>query len=124
GFGPMRVEPRIRAAWPTLPLLAIKRRMRAEMTAEELRVLYVALTRPKEKLFLVGSVKSLEKAVQKWARMMETEGWRLPEYEMAKAKSYLDWIGPALIRHPQAEPLRIRTNLPEPIPAFAAGAAS
>lgn len=107
GFGPMYVDPELRVACPTLPMLAIKRRMRMEMVAEELRVLYVALTRPKEKMIMVGTVRSMEKTARKWARMQTADGWELPAYEMAKARCCLDWLGPALIRHPQAGMLRV-----------------
>lgn len=107
GFGPMSVDPDRRVAFPSLPLLAIRRRMKAEMTAEELRVLYVALTRPKEKLVLVGTVPSADAALQKWNRMRDEPGWELPPYEMARARCYLDWLGPALVRHPQAAALRV-----------------
>lgn len=106
GFGPMFADPKLRVACPTLPMLAIKRRMKMEMIAEEFRVLYVALTRPKEKLVLVGTVNSIQKAVQKWCRMQEETNWQLPPHEMARARSYLDWLGPALIRHPSAESVR------------------
>ncbi|PYI51794.1 helicase-exonuclease AddAB subunit AddA [Paenibacillus flagellatus] len=106
GFGPMYVDPDTRVACPTLPMLAIRRRMKMETIAEELRVLYVALTRPKEKMVLVGTVKSMEKSAQAWSRMRDEPGWQLPAYEMAKARCYLDWLGPALIRHPQARALR------------------
>ncbi|MDF2657373.1 MAG: helicase [Paenibacillus sp.] len=108
GFGPLFVDPELRVACPTLPMLAIRRRMKMEMTAEELRVLYVALTRPKEKLILVGTVKSGDKTVQKWSRMREETLWQLPAHETAKARTYLDWLGPALIRHPAAHILRVR----------------
>lgn len=39
-----------------------------ELAAEEMRVLYVALTRAKEKLYLVGIVKNLEKEIKKWSK--------------------------------------------------------
>ncbi|MDF2724813.1 MAG: helicase, partial [Paenibacillus sp.] len=107
GFGPLFADPKQRVACPSLPMLAIKRRMKLEMIAEEFRVLYVALTRPKEKLILVGTVSSAEKAVQKWSRMMEVADEQLPAHEMVRARSYLDWLGPALIRHPAAETLRV-----------------
>lgn len=108
GFGPMFVDSALRVACPTLPMLAIRRRMKMEMLAEEFRVLYVALTRPKEKMVLVGTVKSIEKEAQKWSRMLEETDWQLPAHEMARARSYLDWLGPALIRHPDASALRNR----------------
>ncbi|MEF3304622.1 helicase-exonuclease AddAB subunit AddA [Paenibacillus sp. GYB003] len=106
GFGPVFVDPQLRASCPTLPMLAIRRRMKMEMIAEELRVLYVALTRPKEKMVLVGTVKSIEASIRKWSRMLEEKRWQLPAHEMARARSYVDWLGPALVRHPDAEALR------------------
>lgn len=99
GFGSKLVNPKLRISYPTLPLLAMKRRMKMELLAEEMRVLYVALTRAKEKLFLVGTVKDGEKSIDKWKQDAGTEQWLLPDYVRAKAKSYIDWIGPALIRH-------------------------
>ncbi|TNJ64164.1 helicase-exonuclease AddAB subunit AddA [Paenibacillus hemerocallicola] len=108
GFGPMFTDPVLRVACPTLPMLAIRRRMKMEMIAEEFRVLYVALTRPKEKMVLVGTVKSADKAAQKWTRMQDEADWQLPAHEMARARSYLDWLGPALIRHPDAGVFRDR----------------
>lgn len=61
GFGPKYVDESIRVSYPTLPNLAIRRRSQLELLAEEMRVLYVALTRPKEKLVLIGTMKDLAK---------------------------------------------------------------
>jgi len=66
GFGPKYVDADTRVSYPTLPNLAIRRRAQMELLAEEMRVLYVALTRPKDKLVLVSSVKSLTKSVEVW----------------------------------------------------------
>lgn len=99
GFGSRLVNPILRVSYPTLPLLAMKRRLKMELLAEEMRVLYVALTRAKEKLYLVGTVKDGEKTLEKWNGEADGDDWLLPDYVRAKAKSYLDWIGPALIRH-------------------------
>lgn len=77
-----------------------------EMLAEEMRVLYVALTRAKEKLYLVSSVKSADKKLNKWLQASEHKDWLLSEYDRASANSYLDWIGPALVRHRECEALR------------------
>ena len=100
GFGSKLVNPKLRITYPTLPLLAMKRRLQMELLAEEMRVLYVALTRAKEKLYLVGTVKDMEKTLDKWNSEIDEDEWLLPDYVRAKAKCYLDWIGPALIRHP------------------------
>jgi ATP-dependent helicase/nuclease subunit A len=72
GFGPRYVDQNLRVAYPTLPSLAIKRQVKMELLAEEMRVLYVALTRPKEKLFLIGTVKNLERQLQTWGQALDT----------------------------------------------------
>lgn len=106
GFGPKFVDPSLRIAYPTLPMLAIRRRMRMETLAEEMRILYVALTRAREKLYLTATVPSLQKLATKWMRIMECNTMELPDFELSKARSYLDWMGPSLIRHPHAKTLR------------------
>lgn len=103
GFGSKLVNPKLRISYPTLPLLAMKRRLQMELLAEEMRVLYVALTRAKEKLYLVATVKDAEKKLDKWNSEIDEDEWLLPDFVRAKAKSYLDWIGPALIRHPDCK---------------------
>ncbi|MCA1059548.1 helicase-exonuclease AddAB subunit AddA [Rossellomorea aquimaris] len=94
-----------RISYPSLPQLAFKRKKRMEAISEEMRVLYVALTRAKEKLFLVGTVKSLEKSLEKWRGALSQTEWLLSDYDRAAASSYLDWIGPSLMRHPHGKEL-------------------
>ncbi|WP_248926679.1 helicase-exonuclease AddAB subunit AddA [Paenibacillus hamazuiensis] len=110
GFGPRFADTELRVTYPTLPALAIRRRMRLETLAEEMRVLYVALTRPKEKMFLIATVKGLDKKLLQWARLLEHPQQTLPDFELAQAKCYLDWVGPAMIRHPHAKALRERVG--------------
>ncbi|MFB7812689.1 helicase-exonuclease AddAB subunit AddA [Paenibacillus chitinolyticus] len=116
GFGPRFVDTKLRVGYPTLPQLAIRRRMRIETLAEELRVLYVALTRAREKLFLLGTVRSLDKQLQGWSRHLESDSWPLPDDEVARARSYLDWLGPALMRHRDASLWREKAGLQEHSP--------
>ncbi|MTH53327.1 helicase-exonuclease AddAB subunit AddA [Bacillus mangrovi] len=105
GFGTKYIHPELRFSYPSLPLLAMKKKLKVELLSEEMRVLYVAMTRAKEKLFLVGTVKDREKAVMNWKRSLKHEDWLLPDGDRLQAKSYLDWIGPALVRHRDAEVL-------------------
>ncbi|WP_328803667.1 helicase-exonuclease AddAB subunit AddA [Paenibacillus puerhi] len=113
GFGPKLLEHGTRVSYPTLPWLAIKQKIRMEMLAEEMRVLYVALTRAKEKLILIASVRGLEKLLGSWARYVSHSGQTLPDDTLAAAKCYLDWIGPAIMRHPDGETLRQAIGLEE-----------
>ncbi|HHY72552.1 MAG TPA: helicase-exonuclease AddAB subunit AddA [Bacillus bacterium] len=99
GFGSKLVNPTLRISYPTLPLLAMKRRLQMELLAEEMRVLYVALTRAREKLYLIATVNDSKKMIKKWNDEVDGEEWLLPDYVRAKAKRYLDWVGPALVRH-------------------------
>ncbi|RFU67565.1 helicase-exonuclease AddAB subunit AddA [Bacillus sp. V59.32b] len=99
GFASKYVNPELRITYPSLPQLAFKRKKQLEMIAEEMRVLYVALTRAKEKLYLIGTVKDSEKSLQNWSASSAHGDWLLKDYVRAGAKSYMDWIGPAVIRH-------------------------
>ncbi|QOS80297.1 helicase-exonuclease AddAB subunit AddA [Paenibacillus sp. JNUCC31] len=106
GFGPRFVDRENRVAYPTLANLAIRRRAQFELLAEEMRVLYVALTRPKEKMILVGTVKDVVKKAVAWSQIKDSPERILPDYLLAAGRSYLDWIGPSLMRHPDAVLLR------------------
>ncbi|MBM6617139.1 helicase-exonuclease AddAB subunit AddA [Bacillus suaedaesalsae] len=106
GFGSKYIDPVLRISYPTLPLLAIKQQMKNELLAEEMRVLYVALTRAKEKLYLVGTVKKLEKKLNSWREQLWNKEWLLPNFERSKAKCYMDWVAPSVIRHDDAAVLR------------------
>ncbi|WP_025692520.1 3'-5' exonuclease, partial [Paenibacillus zanthoxyli] len=106
GFGPRFLERETRVSYPTLPYLAIGRRSRLELLAEEMRVLYVGVTRPRDKMILVGTVRDLEGKAASWMSSSGGDKTLLPDHLLARGRSYLDWIGPALIRHPGAAILR------------------
>ncbi len=106
GFGSRYINPEKRLMFPTLAYHALKRIKLRELLAEEMRVLYVALTRAKEKLIMVGNVASFEKKQQKWQTYVDRQDWVLPPHDRLEAKSYLDWVGAALIRHQDTGQLR------------------
>ncbi|MDI9242800.1 helicase-exonuclease AddAB subunit AddA [Fusibacillus kribbianus] len=91
------VENRVKAA--TLPKRVLQRRLRLDNLGEELRVLYVALTRAEEKLIVTGSDRHLESRLMKWNSLRLKKERRLPFRAVASASSYLDWILMALIRN-------------------------
>ncbi|MBM7647581.1 ATP-dependent helicase/nuclease subunit A [Bacillus ectoiniformans] len=92
-----------RISYPSLPQMAFKRKKRLELLSEEMRVLYVALTRAKEKLFLLGTVKNAEKSLVKWEKAWNYSEWLLGDADRASAMTFLDWIGPALVRHNECD---------------------
>ncbi|HET6872984.1 MAG TPA: helicase-exonuclease AddAB subunit AddA, partial [Sporolactobacillaceae bacterium] len=68
GFGTKLIDPEARFTLRTFAQTAIKRQIERETKAEEMRILYVALTRAREKLILIGSVPDAGKVLQKWSR--------------------------------------------------------
>ncbi|MBT2581708.1 helicase-exonuclease AddAB subunit AddA [Planococcus sp. ISL-109] len=103
GLAVKAVNPDTRLEYTSLPYLAVKEMKQLQMRAEEMRVLYVAMTRAKEKLYLTASVKELDRLFEKWKTA--TGEVLLPDFKRSRAKSYLDWIGPAVSRHPDASEL-------------------
>ncbi|ASN06556.1 helicase-exonuclease AddAB subunit AddA [Virgibacillus necropolis] len=107
GLASKYIDPVKRITYPTLLYYAFQKEKQRELLAEEMRVLYVALTRAKEKLVMVGNVASFEKKQKKWEKILDHPEWVMPTHFRIEAKSYLDWVGPALIRHHSSEILRV-----------------
>ncbi|MDN5293795.1 MAG: ATP-dependent helicase/nuclease subunit [Eubacteriales bacterium] len=108
GVGINAVDPDARLETKSFARLAVEGKVRRESLAEEIRILYVALTRAKEKLILVGTVKDLAKKVrEQWLPAALAAADFLPAGHLFGARCFLDWIGPALLRHPNGESLRL-----------------
>lgn len=106
GFATKYIDPVKRITYPTLFFHALYQEKLRELLAEEMRVLYVALTRAKEKLVMIGNVPSFDKKQEKWQKVIDHSDWVLPAYFRGDSKSYLDWVGPALLRHRDNDVLR------------------
>lgn len=96
GFGPNYENSRLKIEYPTLAKEAIKIVSKKENISEEMRVLYVALTRAKEKLIITGIEKDLEKSIEKKEKELEiysnTNSSKINSKILESYKSYLDWI--------------------------------
>lgn len=106
GFGPDYVDLEKRISYSTLAKEAIKKKILFETLSEEMRILYVAFTRAKEKLIITGATRDLEKSISRWASAAALDEKIVPASEVLKGKSYLDWIGMALCKHRDGEELR------------------
>ena len=114
GLAVKAIDPENRVVYTSLPYLAMKEKRIAKMKAEEMRILYVAMTRAKEKLIMVGSVKNWEKTKDKWEALQDLPSdVILPDYLRAGASSYLDWVGPAVARHHDFLTLSITDETPQ-----------
>lgn len=91
--------------YPSLSHLAVKAKLKQEIIAEELRVLYVAMTRAREKLIMVGynGNSKLTNKIKKWTRCANSTEQTHPAYMLSDAGSYMDWVASSLARHPDGD---------------------
>ena len=82
--------PNAHALYPSLPHWLASQRQRRESIGEELRLLYVAMTRARERLILTSAIPS--SAAEKW------QASTLSAHKLVAARSYIDWIGPWLAK--------------------------
>lgn len=95
GMGLDRMDGKRRVKTPTIAKRAIAKQIDLENLGEELRVLYVALTRAKEKLILTGCRKGAAEQVTR-QRQQETLSGPLYYADREGASGYLDWLIPAV----------------------------
>ncbi|MGM0124168.1 helicase-exonuclease AddAB, AddA subunit [Enterococcus sp. AZ194] len=101
GAGIRYLTPDTRVLYDTLAYQAIKQVKTIKLLSEEMRKLYVGLTRAEQKLFLVGSYKNKEETLKAWSDAYSQKSLVLdPASRMKSQGSLLNWIGMTLMRHP------------------------
>ena len=99
------IDPELHVKYPTLKQQAVRFKQKNEQLGEELRVLYVALTRAKEQLIITAGVNGYKRAAKKCAGMQGITGVR-------SAGCYLDW----LLMDPEGYDLDVRLYRPSDLP--------
>jgi len=99
GIGPYYVNTDLRTRSNTLARFSLSRLTRRESLSEELRCLYVAMTRAEDLLILTARSRDFQKSAEKWADFKGQRGINLPVYYRRGVSSCLDWIMPCLLRH-------------------------
>lgn len=98
----------------TIPYLDQKHRLQVELPrrafvqeaykkrlwSESLRVFYVALTRAKKRLYLVGAYRDTASMLKGWHLNADNKSLFIPTDTRLAAKSFMDWVGLAISRHP------------------------
>ena len=92
GFGPKVIDYERKIEYNTLAKEAIRIKLLNETLSEEMRLLYVALTRAKEKLIVTGYDKNLEKSILNKENSISGLDNKIAISTIRKAKTYLDWI--------------------------------
>lgn len=97
--------------YPTAPHRALKLALTAEAVSEEMRVLYVALTRARDKLVVTASMRDAEKTLASLASAMDGLGGAVP-YFTAQRRSLGEWLLSAALLHPDGGALRKAAGAP------------
>ncbi len=110
GFGPRFIDSVNRIEYPTLAKEALKLKLETELISEEMRVLYVALTRAKEKLIITGVKKNFEKHCKEKEEMLflyqKQNTNKIEERLLKKYISYLDWLVLLNLKDPKQEKIK------------------
>ena len=96
GVGADVIDYKMRTKIPSLLKKTIARKNTVDNLGEELRVLYVALTRAKEKLIMAGVVDKKE-TLETWRNKTGSTDY----FTLANAKSYVDWVVPIVLQGDQ-----------------------
>ena len=95
GIGAKYIDYDMQIKYDTLSKRAIKDKILTETLSEEMRILYVALTRAKEKLFITGISKDIKKELEKIEiniERYEKQDNKINPILIKKCKKYLEWI--------------------------------
>ena len=110
GIGLDYMDGKKRIKSPTIAKKAIAKQIDLENLGEELRVLYVALTRAKEKLILTGTLKDAAEKLEFYRQQVnlsKAADRPLSYLTREGASGYLDWILPAVLSYGDKYPVRI-----------------
>ncbi len=93
GIGPKYIDYERRIQYNTLAKLSIQYKTQIETLSEEMRILYVALTRAKEKLIITALSKNAKKELQEKEELLKTYNTKkVSKSIVAKYKTYKDWL--------------------------------
>ena len=110
GVGPRGLDRERMVEYPTLARKAVQRKLEREMMAEELRLLYVAMTRAREKLILTMT---LTDGIQVLERMGEDLSVPIAPMALEKQQSVGNWVLLHVLTRPECQGLRAMANLPD-----------
>lgn len=108
GVGLEVVDLKQRTKRASLLKKTIRQEEKLDSLGEELRVLYVAYTRAKEKLIITGTMSNLEKKQAEYESVQEESDMKFDFLRLSKATTYWDFVLPAVLRAPRSVPLRLK----------------
>ena len=95
GIGVKYIDYDRQIKYDTISKLALREKLLEENLSEEMRILYVALTRAKEKIYVTGIIKDYQKNKEKMQELVDIykkENGKINPILIKKYKKYIDWI--------------------------------
>ncbi|MBR2715872.1 MAG: helicase-exonuclease AddAB subunit AddA, partial [Ruminococcus sp.] len=105
GIAIKQKDEKLNATFNTMPREALKLAIKRDEMSEELRVLYVAMTRAKQKLILISSHKNLSTYLKKISSNL-TDSKRILPFVVQNCGILSEWITMCAMLHPDCEKLR------------------
>ncbi|MGN1194392.1 MAG: helicase-exonuclease AddAB subunit AddA [Acutalibacteraceae bacterium] len=106
GIGLVLRDSETLAEYPTVSHKAVKLSIKNDTVSEEMRVLYVAMTRAAEKLIMVGSLKNPESTLSRYAININPDSRKITPFASSMASGFGEWILTAALRNESCENLR------------------
>ena len=97
GLGPKRTDPERKVEYPTVARRAIERRMTRELLSEEMRLLYVAMTRAKDRLFLTACLRKTDEQLERAALLQKEK--KIPAQLLDSASNAVPWLLPTALEN-------------------------
>jgi len=97
GIGMDYMDQDIPYGYPNISKIAITLESESENLSEEMRLLYVAMTRAKEKLYLTATIKDCEKMFDKWQPATTLDSIQFLDY-LLTSKHFIHWIMPTVLK--------------------------
>lgn len=120
GIGIDAVDLTRRTKSPAILKKVIQMETGLENLGEELRVLYVAMTRAKEKLIMTGVIPGAQKKLEILDTFLEEGQDTLEFTRLIGAKTYLDWVIPATLRLHESDSVQVQVISPSDLTAMEA----
>ncbi len=95
GIGVQHIDYDMQIRYDTLAKETVKSKIEIENISEEMRILYVALTRAKEKIYITAAGKDMPKKIDKLQKQVDIykkEKGKINPIVLKKCESYLEWI--------------------------------
>jgi ATP-dependent helicase/nuclease subunit A len=106
GFGSIVRDEKLNCRYTTLAREVVKMETEKSSLSEEMRVLYVAMTRAKEKLICVLTLPNPDATFKKAAGFISGSALKLDPISASSAMSFAEWLLACALRHPDCAPLR------------------